>query len=60
MSLTRAIWIEDFAFLRAASEFYVFGLIVVLGARASWPALSLLAGWGGLWAYLVYDFMSFR
>jgi len=41
-SLTRSVWVEDWAFLRACSEFYLFGTIVLLASRDKWCDLALL------------------
>lgn len=39
LSLTRRVWVEDIAFMRAAAEFYLFSLILIIPALR----LSLLA-----------------
>lgn len=40
--LTAMIWIENIAYLRALSDFYVFGMLIVLGAAAAirWPVVA--------------------
>jgi hypothetical protein len=49
--LTHAVWVEDWAFLRALSEFYGLGALVLLQA-GPWPARLALAGAGALWGVL--------
>lgn len=44
--LTRMVWCEDWAFLRAISEFYCLGTIALLGTR--WRLLPWLTGYIGL------------
>jgi hypothetical protein len=48
LSLTRSVWCEDWAFLRAFSECYLLGAMILLSAAHAVrvPAISLwLAGW---------------
>ena len=42
MFLSRAIWVEDWTFMRATTEFCVLGIIVMLGSRSKirFPALG--------------------
>ncbi len=49
--LTRSIWVEDWAFLRALSEFYVLGAIIVIGSRLKMKA-TLFACSTALWLFL--------
>jgi hypothetical protein len=49
--LSGAVWVEDWAFLRAVSEFYVLGAIIVLGSPSRWRWFIFpwsLALWGFL------------
>jgi hypothetical protein len=49
--LSRAVWVEDWAFLRAVSEFYVLGAIILLGSPSRWRWFIFpwsLALWGFL------------
>jgi hypothetical protein len=52
--LTSTVWADDWAFLRVLSEFYLFGVLILLG---SWPALRrwALAAVGLSWALLAWD-----
>ncbi|HKP36303.1 MAG TPA: hypothetical protein VJT71_05555 [Pyrinomonadaceae bacterium] len=55
LSLGHVVWTEDWTFLRAASQFCVFGTIVVLGAKAKSRSLSrpfVFALSGLFWLYL--------
>ena len=46
-SLTRSVWVEDWAFLRALSEFYVLSMAVLIASNL--PLRRWVAGvWGGL------------
>lgn len=42
LSLSRAVWAEDWAFLRAVSEFCVLGIIIVIGANSRARAMTLM------------------
>ena len=49
--LSRVVWVEDWAFLRAVSEFYVLGAIILLGSPSRWRWFIFpwsLALWGFL------------
>jgi hypothetical protein len=49
--LTRAVWLEDWAFLRVVSEFYVLGAVVLVGTGSKWR--WFIFPWSlGLWAFL--------
>lgn len=58
-SLTRDIWIEDWGFLRALSEFYVLGALAITGAGAKSRA-ALIVGSLFLWLFLAYDIIAYR
>lgn len=49
--LTRSIWVEDWGFLRALSEFYVLGAIVVIGSRLKARAFLFVCS-TVLWLFL--------
>jgi hypothetical protein len=49
--LTRVVWVEDWAFLRALPEFYVLGAIIVIGSRVKMKA-ALFACSTALWLFL--------
>jgi len=57
--LTRSIWVEDWAFLRALSEFYVLGAIIMIGSRFKMRA-SLFVCSTVLWLFLFYDIIRMR
>jgi hypothetical protein len=40
LSFSRAIWVEDWAYLRAVSEFCVLGMIIVIGAKSEQVTLG--------------------
>ena len=40
LSFSRAIWVEDWAYLRAVSEFCVLGMIIVIGAKSERATLG--------------------
>ena len=46
--LTDKFWHDDWGFLRALSEFYVFGLIILLGSPSK-TKIPILACWGAVW-----------
>ncbi len=58
-SLTRDIWNEDWGFLRALSEFYLFGALVVIGAGTKLRT-TLFVGALLLWSFLAYDVIWYR
>jgi hypothetical protein len=41
-SLTRSVWVEDWAFLRACSEFYLLGTMILLASRTKWCDMAIL------------------
>jgi hypothetical protein len=47
---TAMIWITDTGFFRALSDFYLFGMLIVIGAASSikWPVAIYSVG---MWAY---------
>lgn len=57
--LSGSIWIEDWGFLRALSEFYVLGAIIVIGSRLKARAF-LFACSTALWLFLFYDIIRMR
>lgn len=47
--LTSTVWADDWAFLRVLSEVYLFGAIILLGARVKvrqWALSAVFLGWG--------------
>lgn len=50
--LVREVWVEDWAFLRALSELYLFGWIILLSSRYRFK-LSLWIGFFILWLFLL-------
>lgn len=59
LTLGRAVWVEDWAFLRATSEFYTFGTAVLLGSRTA-VMLPAFAAMGASLAVLVRSFLLAR
>jgi hypothetical protein len=57
--LTRSVWVEDWAFLRACSEFYLFGVMILLNSRTRWQNVVLLAG-VVCWGLLAIDVLRMR
>jgi hypothetical protein len=57
--LTRSVWVEDWAFLRACSEFYLFGVMILLASRAKWQNVVLAAGIV-CWSLLAIDAFRMR
>jgi hypothetical protein len=53
--LSRVVWVEDWAFMRALSELHVFGALVVIGSPRPWLRRAALAGWLALYALLWHD-----
>jgi hypothetical protein len=54
VSLTRSVWVEDWAFLRATTEFYVLGMAILISSPL--PLYRLVVGlWSGLslWVDLI-------
>lgn len=49
--LSRAIWVEDWTFLRAVTEFCVLGAIILVGSR-SWVRLPVFACSLAFWLFL--------
>jgi len=48
VSLTRAVWVEDWAFLRVLSEFYVLGSVIFLESQSplkKWIFGGVIASW---------------
>lgn len=58
-SFTRPIWVEDWAFFRALSEFYVLGAIILIGSRFKLRA-SLLVCSTVLWLLLFSNIIGMR
>jgi hypothetical protein len=58
-SLTRAVWVEDWAFLRASAELVLFGTILVLNGPATWQRVVVAASavW---WVLLAIDVVFYR
>jgi hypothetical protein len=57
--LTRSVWVEDWAFLRACSEFYLFGVMILLNSRAKWQNVVLAADIV-CWSLLAIDVFRMR
>ncbi|HKQ73842.1 MAG TPA: hypothetical protein VJ810_08960 [Blastocatellia bacterium] len=51
LSYSRVIWIEDWAYLRAVSEFCVLGMIIVIGAGSRAKAM-ILGSFSILWLFI--------
>jgi hypothetical protein len=51
LSLSRVIWVEDWAYLRAISEFCVLGTIIVIGASSRTKAV-ILGSYSILWLFI--------
>lgn len=50
LALSDLVWVEDWAFLRASTEFYLLGAVVLLSSSLRWRQW-VFAGWGALWCY---------
>jgi hypothetical protein len=57
--LTRAVWVEDWAFLRVLSEFYVLGALIMI-STAGQGKMLLFLGTVGLWVFLFVDILTMR
>ncbi len=57
--LTQAVWVEDWAFMRALSEGYGLGALVLLQAWPG-PARLALAGAGALWGVIGLSLLTGR
>jgi hypothetical protein len=57
--LSRSVWIDDWAFLRATSELYLFGSIILISVSSH---VGTAAGFCtvSLWLYMFYDILSAR
>ncbi len=51
LSLSRVVWVDDWAYLRAVSEFCVLGIIIVIGANSRAKAMTLI-NFLILWLYI--------
>lgn len=58
VSLTKNVWIESLAFLRAASLFYLFGTAVLLQTNKRLANIFLI-GVPLCWLWLAYDLLTF-
>jgi hypothetical protein len=56
ISLTKNVWIESLAFLRAASLFYLFGTAVLLKSH-TWIAIVCFIGTIATWLWLATDIL---
>ena len=59
LMLTHNVWVEDWAFMRALSELYLLGILILFQARSKViipVTLAVLASW----YYLYHDFVYFR
>jgi hypothetical protein len=59
-SLDRGIWIEDWAIMRAASEFAVLAQITIAGSQNRWIRVNGSAITYAAWAWLTYDVYAMR
>jgi hypothetical protein len=59
-SLGRNVWVEDYGFLRLATEVYILGTLILLGARPRWLSRWAAVAAGGWWVFLAYDFIRYR
>ena len=57
--LSGHVWVEDWAFLRAAALFYLFGVAIVLNACGG-LSQGLLGFGMGTWGVLATQVLSFR
>jgi len=51
LSLSRFVWVEDWGYLRALSEFSVLGIIIIIGANFRAKAM-ILGSFSTIWLYL--------
>jgi hypothetical protein len=51
LSLSRFVWVDDWAYLRALSEFSVLGIIIIIGANFRAKAI-ILGSFSTIWLYL--------
>src|SRR5262249_6476991 len=51
LSYSRVIWVEDWAYLRAVSEFCVLGMIIVIGSGSRIKAM-ILSSFSILWLFI--------
>ena len=58
-SLTRLVWVEDYSFLRAVTELYVIGVMLLLSSRTKLSNL-VLAGGCIAWLLLAVDLLFVR
>jgi hypothetical protein len=56
---TSFVWIEDWSIVRLLSEFYLFGVIVLLGTSSRIKYVVFAAALA-LWLYLFRDFITLR
>jgi len=56
--LSSFVWVEDWAFMRALSELYVLGALIVI-TTGGWRAKLVGAGTGGIWV-LMFVVAGFR
>lgn len=59
LCLTTSVWVDDYAFMRALSELYILGLIILLSAKDDRLQYFILSGIG-LWFYISINLISFR
>lgn len=59
ISLTNKVWVEDFAYMRAFSETYILGCLILLSSKSK-VANYVLIGGVVLWAYIFFDFVRYR
>jgi hypothetical protein len=58
-SLTRSVWVEDVAFLRAFTDCYVLGVLILMGSRWYWSMAVLFGGMLG-WGLLAAEVLAVR
>lgn len=59
LSLTRTVWVEDWAYLRVLPEVYLFGAMILLAADTSLRKVFLVLA-PAAWAALAFDLLFLR
>lgn len=61
LSLTNTVWSEDWAFMRALSEFYILGIILLLKSQRRFAFnLPIITSQVFLWLFVSYDIIKYR